>query len=135
LTKTGVYTLTIDGDGQETGSYRFRLVNITDPAITNITIGGADTLEQINLPGQRDRYTFNATAGQLVWFDVITANGGQLNWSLLDPDGLPVFTDFNLPDRQHYLRKTGVYTLTIDGDGQETGSYRFRLIDITGGTS
>jgi subtilase family serine protease len=122
----GDYTLTIDGIGDSTG-YQFRLLDIA--AATEI-IPGTPVSGTLSPSSETDLYRFNATAGQILFFDSQFRNDeyNSANWRLLDPDGSQVFmnsgSDFTLT-----LLKTGTYTLLIEGypfDGG-SGSYSFNI--------
>ncbi|MDQ3979929.1 MAG: hypothetical protein M3314_10285, partial [Actinomycetota bacterium] len=78
---------------------------------------------------------FRASADQTVFFDVLGECGSPwLHWTLESTDGHSVFANETLsagglchdfgPLR---LPSTGDYELRVFGDGDATGTYRFRL--------
>ena len=80
--------------------------------------------------GQRDRYTFAASAGQVVYLKAIGCVNG-LRWHLLGPDGRELGLDRTCTDLgRHVLKDAGTYTVEILSDGTATGGYGFRLLDV-----
>ena len=138
LSRGGTYTLTVDGDGDHTSTYRFQLWDVPPPDEFTIAIGevisngvpgpGAGNIET---PGVEDVYTFTAQAGQRVYFDVqASINSGFINWRVVDSAGDVVFSLDRFSDSgPHVLSRGGTYTLTVDGDGDHTSTYRFQIID------
>ncbi|MBK8021941.1 MAG: hypothetical protein IPK19_11085 [Chloroflexi bacterium] len=135
LTQTGTYTLRIYTDAVvDTGTYSFKIWLVPTPQVYGIAIGdtvsngvpsaGAGNLE---VPGAEDQYTFTASAGQSIIFDVLAQNG-NLSWALVGPDGATVFTTSGFNDRSQALAQTGTYTLRIYTDAVvDTGTYSFKL--------
>jgi hypothetical protein len=128
LTEKGQYTLVIDGTADHTESYRFQLVDVPDPVTLAITIGDVVS-GQIAVQGEVDIYTFQATAGQRVFFDRQVGTV-SIAWILTDPAGTQVFSA-SFGDRGPVaLSSPGTYTLTVDGTGDHVESYRFQLWDV-----
>jgi hypothetical protein len=90
---------------------------------------------KIEVPSGRDLYTFNATAGEAVYFDELTGtcNDLQIRWELIAPDDTVLFHDwFGDADEgcdwgRVTLPQGGVYTLVVYGDQTGTGAYSFAL--------
>jgi RHS repeat-associated protein len=142
LTQTGTYTILMEGTLGATGTtnYTFNVqpVTITTQALTlGNTVSGA-----IGVTGEEDRYTFALGSPSLVYFDSLT-NQVRVRWSLTGPPGAAV-TDrslqasddgtLNPSDKPVFSLPTGMYTLTVDGDGDFTGGYQFRLWDLAQAT-
>lgn len=96
---------------------------------------GAGMIEQNAGDAKTDTYTFQATAGQAVFFEevsVAAAFGGWLSWDLRDPSGDTVFSgwfDSSITGRV-VLPETGTYTLRVHistTTASHFGSYSFRI--------
>jgi hypothetical protein len=104
---------------------------------TAISIG--DTINgAISVAGETDSYTFNATAGQQIFFDAQAyTNYGGTEWFIRDALGTIIvqrtyaFYDSDVVT----LEDGGTYTLIVDGEGDATGTYRFKLSDPNATTS
>ena len=129
----GVYTLTILGEGGNTGTYDFRVAPVTDDAGV-VAVGGAVT-GVLDVPGDRDRWTFTAAPGQVVSLDqTACSNAGGLNWSIRDALGRTILArTTNLNDVGPFALLGGSYTITVLAEGDLTGTYAFTLVD--GGTT
>jgi hypothetical protein len=145
LPENGTYTLTfyVNNTGASfIGAYSFRPRLIPPDTTFPIQIG--DTISdgvpapgagRIEVPGAQDLYTFNGTAGQLVFCEEISVDkslSGYLYWELNSPTGKRVFGNYfdgSNPERQT-LPETGIYTLTFYVNSTTTnhlGAYSFRL--------
>jgi hypothetical protein len=134
----GTYTLRVDANGEHTGDYQFRLLNLTnaDPIDFGTQLTG--TLE--NAGRETDLFQFNADAGTELFFDAQQLGGGTAYWQLVDPDGATVFGptsfDTNSDLSRLTVEKTGTYTLLLEGriyNGADS-SYAFtveRVVDET----
>ena len=115
----GAYTLTVDGSGDTTGAFAFRLLDLA--AATSIAYGQAlsATLDPGN---QTQMFRFAASAGDSVLFDWVSRTGGNPYWRLLDPFGGLVFgpSYFNSDQGPLTLQLTGDYTLLLEGRTGET---------------
>ena len=69
---SGAHTLTVDGVGDSTGAYQFRLVNLESatPIAQNVS-----TVGELNPASETDLYRFGAVAGDRFLFDVTDRNG------------------------------------------------------------
>ncbi len=89
----------------------------------------------IDTAGEKDVYTFTASARQRVYFRMLEyARGLELiEWKLTDPAGRTVFESrlgHTEPGVQ-LLRAAGTYTLTVGSDQvPATGAYAVQLIDV-----
>jgi large repetitive protein len=137
LTTSGEYVLAIRGNAGFT--------NVVDYTFSII----APELKDFDLPlnqvvsgtivkkGEQDSYYFTGQAGQQIFFDAL--GGNQLYCRLYDPTGR-ILTDAidNRADRSpgqgFIFSMDGTYKLVIDGLGENTGSYKFRLLDKANAT-
>ena len=110
-------------------SFEPRVLLAADPVVPRID-------GSLDVAGETDRYVFNVTENIRVVFDALT-NNGNLNWSLTGPRGTVVssraFTSSDSADiggDVAYELTEGEYILSVDGVGDTTGAYAFRLIDI-----
>jgi hypothetical protein len=87
----------------------------------------------IESPGAKDVYHFQATPGQLVYFDIQLQIGlGLLDWALVDSLGAQIFrTCLGCGDPGAFtLSAGGVYTLTVgETRNNQVGTYQFKLWD------
>ena len=131
----GTYTLSVgDEDDDHVGTYQFQLWDVPDPETFPISIGdvisngvpgaGAGNIET---PGVFDIYTFTASAGQTVLFDIQSGATGGLDWRLEGPGGTVFDRSFS-GDRTETLAG-GSYTLTIGNeDNDQVGTYQVALM-------
>ncbi|MCB1631072.1 MAG: LEPR-XLL domain-containing protein, partial [Pseudomonadales bacterium] len=133
----GDYTLVVDGSGDATGDFSFRLTSTA--SATELTPGTAvsGTLDPANAT---QAWRFDATAGERFFFDVQARSGGDVYWRLVDPDGRTVFgprymnwTDGSSDQDVLTLAKSGSYTLLIEGRYYTTGtaSYTFNVQPVS----
>jgi len=148
LPETGVYKIRlIDGTDEisHIGDYSFRLGDIpadqTFPLefgnwITNGAPGpGAGNIE---VAGAYDFYTFQATAGQNLFFEDLppaASFGGWLRWELRSPSNDLIFGDWmgGQPAGRFTMPQTGTYKLRCFAASTETshtGTYSFRVQNL-----
>jgi hypothetical protein len=148
--ETGAYVLTVDGVGANsdtTGTYSFSVVEVPPPDEFAIAVGdvvsdgvpavGAGNIES---PGAQDVYTFEATAGQSLFFDVLTnpCTLIGLRATLLDPNDVPVFSNRGIDCGSlashdfgpFTVGTTGTFTLTVGGlaNDDTVGVYSFAFL-------
>lgn len=149
LTQDGTYTIRVwvgSANPDHVGTYSFRLRSIPaddsfpiqfDDLISNGLPGpGAGNLEN---PGSWDVYTFNASAGQLAFFETIAADPafkGNLYCDVRTPSSNSLFSAYltaaNHPGRKT-LPETGAYKVRVYTRGYDigyTGSYSIRIRSI-----
>ena len=129
----GSYDLQVAWDGDLSGPYSFRLVDLASaaPITPGVPVTGTNT------PARAfSLHKFSAATGDLLFFDRTAATGFANNpfWQLFDPYGRLVFaTDFNdVPVTR--LTYSGTYTLAIQGrvyDVATSGAYGFTVIPVT----
>jgi RHS repeat-associated protein len=135
----GDYFLVAQGYGNGNNNYNFRIVT-PELNTTPMTIG--DTISgSISEKGEQDTYTFNGTVGQQLFFDNLDSGYGS-NYILLDPAGREIYRTSRWdsrqdrgPDRGWTLSMSGTYRIIIDRDDEETGNYKFQLIDKAAATA
>ena len=123
----GDYKLTVDGSGDATGPYAFRLLDLA--AAPSLPLG--TPVSAILDPGNSTRlYQFTAQAGDKVYFDSQDYTGNEY-CTLIDPYAKPVFADSwsGYDVDVQTLAAPGTYTLVIEGLSYQTtpGSIRFAL--------
>jgi hypothetical protein len=131
LPSSGEYTLAVIGNGGSNPNYSFNL--ITPELVATTYTLGSTVSESISEIGETDFYTFTGSAGQQLFYDAL--GGDSFNVSLYSPTGQVIYsgnTDSRSdrgPDAGLTLAVNGTYRLAIDGVGDSTGNYRFRLLD------
>ena len=137
LPSTGNYTLMIEGsrfDGS--ASYSFNIVPVSNELNPAPLVLGGTVSEAIDEPGEIDTYTFNLSSASSLYFDMLSPNNGNFNWSLGGPAGTIIggrpFTNTDSHDIGNPILNliAGNYTLIIDGSGDTVGSYAFRLLNL-----
>jgi hypothetical protein len=89
----------------------------------------------ISIPGQKDRFTFTGSVGQRLYFDRLDLDGEAINAATTSPSGVSVFNVGSASDHgPFYLTEAGVYTVLLDGVGDVTGDYSFRVVDLANAT-
>ncbi len=130
----GEYTLRVDGSGDTTGDYGFRLIDLSQAQALelNSVVNGQHTPAS-----STTAYQFEGVAGDRLYFDYITHSGGTPYWRLLDPWGRtiwgPTYMGYDNIQLQT-LPYTGVYTLLIEGrrdSGNGAGSYSFQVSQVS----
>ncbi|MFK7800722.1 MAG: hypothetical protein AB8G95_03730 [Anaerolineae bacterium] len=142
LTSIGTYTLTVGGNiNAGTGMYQIELVESSLPSHFMINIGDRVSPGQpeagageIETPGSKDVYTFDAMANQVVFFDIEVFTGtGSISWELEDPFANTLFFDCLAcgDPGAIELMETGTYSLTVGRNSNSaTGSYQFSLTEV-----
>jgi hypothetical protein len=114
------------------------------PAPIQVEGSGPQAAPAINgtiaVPGQTDQYTFTLTGPTQIYFNSLT-NTANIYWSLTGPEGSVVSsTAFAYSEAQYGSGSeimqliAGNYTLSVNASGGNTGSYGFRLIDLSTST-
>jgi large repetitive protein len=137
ISKTGEYTLALEGNGAANTNYKFTLTN--SPLTTTPLTLGATVSGVISKQGEQDAYTFSGTAGQRLHFDYLArgvANSTTLR--LYSPSGLEIgsrnFSDLDYRDFTS-LKESGIYKVVVDGNGASTDNYSFRILDVSAATN
>src|SRR5688572_3929746 len=108
-----------------------RVLLAGDAAPAAQTVTGA-----IDAPGEVDTYGLNLADNAKIVLDSLT-NNSNFNWTLTGPRGTEVSArSFANTDSADQSGNTvldllkGDYTLSIDAQGDATGAYGFRIIDL-----
>ncbi|HUS33922.1 MAG TPA: CARDB domain-containing protein [Verrucomicrobiae bacterium] len=130
----GRHLLLVEGYIGEVGAanYTFNFRTIADGS-QPLTLGNV-TSGSIASPGQQQRYTFTLASPRRLYFDA-RSNPPSLRWSLAGALGTYADRAFSNSDAQSgspFLDlPAGDFTLTVQGSGDATGAYDFRLFDVT----
>ena len=142
LTQGGAYTITVGRPNHNiSGTYSFSLLPVTVTDTFAIALGdvvgdgtpdaGAGNIEVF---GAHDIYTFSATAGQSVYFDMQSIERGlSVRWLLKDSSGAILFdTCLACGDPGLTLLDLGgTYTLIVGTvNSTSTGTYQFQLTEV-----
>ena len=139
LAQGGVYTLTVGSDREggaistasSCGLCRRQFVIAVGETVANGEPGpGAGNIES---PGVRDIYTFNAAAGQKI-LGIVQEQANSVagvRWELVDVAGATLFSTCLGDTPRVTLAHGGVYTLTVGSDGDKgMGVYRFKFWSV-----
>jgi hypothetical protein len=143
----GDYYLVMQGTGASP-NYRFRVITSDTPNYGDITdriyttSSNGQVIEgNIAKKGSFDTYTFTGRAGQQLFFDSLVNSGSvYLTYDLISPNGTVLVNDADIRSDRFFLDgfslpTDGVYKLVVASDArEETGAYKFRLIDMGSGT-
>src|SRR3546814_3297802 len=130
--EAGDYRIVVDADGDATGPYSFRLLDIANAAAISV-----DTPVDGHNEGRKtDIYAFDVTAGERFFFDRLSLSGGDVSWRLMGPDGEYVRGPELFDESGVFtLDRTGTYRVAIEGrDSNSTDfDYRFLLSRVSDG--
>jgi hypothetical protein len=140
LTRGGTYTITVGSpSAPQTGTYAFTLWSVPAPDSFAIALDQAVSdgmpaagAGNIETPGARDVYTFDAAAGAVVYVDEqgIAASINGLAYTLTRPSGASLFLNGlgGFEPGRLTLPETGTYTLTVGSDSDDAvGTYAFTI--------
>ncbi|OZA70316.1 MAG: hypothetical protein B7X78_02875, partial [Sphingomonadales bacterium 39-62-4] len=122
------------------GATRETVSNASVPVIWSLA-GLAGVVEgRIGTPGEQRVYTFTLAQDTMLAFDSLQDNS-QLNVRIDGPGGLSVTRNMRNGDSDEFgganplfRAPAGQYTITVDANGANTGSFAFRLLDLAGAT-
>ncbi len=124
----GSYRLTVDADGDTTGAYSFRLLDLAEASPLNFATELTSRLEPF---AKSDLFRFEATAGDRLLFDTSTSPARNAYWRLVGPNSDIIFVRYLGSDSEVVtLAYTGTYTLMIEGYVWEGDAvdYRFQVL-------
>ena len=129
--QTSDYYLYFDGGSSSNSSYAF----VAHRATTSISaLPARDTVISGNLakPGDIKGYTFEASAGERLYLDVLTGTANELMFRLVLPNGETWNAGYGANESFDIWQMpvTGTYRLEVDGAGRATGNFNFRLLDL-----
>ena len=135
LPLTGPYWLLVEGTADSLAPLSFQFA-ATDHSDTPVPASGLGEVKTGNIAAdQQITNSFAGPAGLWVYFDSQDRTSTSLITELRDPSGSVVFSVPASNDAGPYLLpRSGSYSLVVRGaNSTVTGSYRFRLMDWTGG--
>ncbi|MHC5537390.1 Ig-like domain-containing protein [Singulisphaera rosea] len=134
LPSSGIYTLVLQGDFGATGTTNatFNVRPVTD-VTASLTLG-TPVSSSIAIPNQQRIYTFTLASPTRLWFDS-QVSSSNLSWSLSTSQWTIISNArFSWDDRNLGLLPAATYTLTVAGNGDVTGDFRFNLVDLAAAT-
>ncbi len=126
---SGTYTITLDGRGDQYGSYQFQVFQVPAPSVSRIPLR-RPAAGELRIPGQFDYFVFEAAAGQTIFFDQQAGSVPALKWNVVDPTGTSLFSQSFFDQGPMTLSQSGQYTITVDGQGDATGPFTFVIWDV-----
>lgn len=133
--EAGSYRMAVDAEGDFTGAYQFRLINIANAEVIALGDAVAGTLDSAGR--ESDLFQFEAVEGQELFFDAQIWSGGTAYWSLVGPDGTTHFGPTNFTPSADPARfvvpQTGTYSILLEGYiyNSSPASYRFAVNEVT----
>ncbi|MEW6160062.1 MAG: PA14 domain-containing protein [Verrucomicrobiota bacterium] len=129
-TDSGTHALILSNNSNQPTPYSFRALK---PVTTTATLNlGAVTTAQVPQPGDQKLFTFAGRAGQRVYYDALTLSFRPINVRLLTPLGNVLWDVWHSSDLGPVtLIEEGEYTLLVDGSGNTSGDFDFRLLDVS----
>ena len=136
LPMTGRHVLAVRGTSASVPvAYHFRVLNLPELR-ASLTLGTTIT-NQLAQPGEQHRYAFSGTRGQVIYFDGLSSDHAGIEAVLRSAAGTVVFDDRGSVGRDltanHgplFLPEDGAYWVTVDGSGNASGGYAFRMLDL-----
>ncbi len=123
----GTYHIKINAPADHTSSTGNYIVTAWDarPSTYSLDLNTTVTGTLVN-PFSTDEWTFSASAGTQVKFDLLAASATGLNFSLVGPGNVPVFTNLTDSSSLETLPSAGTYSLTAQGTGGADGQLRLQ---------
>ena len=122
------YTLTVFGIGDGIGNYQFQIWNVPDFTLLDYTLGEVIAGEIVT-PGQSIGYTFEASAGDVLYFEAIEGAGSTVLWLLetLEGEIIQNQTRVDVDLGEIIIQEDGEYTLLFFGADEGVGAYSVRV--------
>ncbi|MBX3436359.1 MAG: hypothetical protein KF861_02635 [Planctomycetaceae bacterium] len=130
LTLPGTYTLLIEGPSFDSGATEYGFTVQSFGASSSPLTLGALVEGEISIPGEIDLYTWTLSGPATLYFDSL--GDASYLWTVTGPNGQAA-SGWSGFDYAFFAPIAGEYTVTIDMDGDATGSYAFRLLDLSTG--
>lgn len=124
FTSSGNYRLRVETTGTTGRTFQFQI----EPVNSALNLGDVLTAD-IGLAGEVDLHTFQAAAGQRLYFDAISGSSSSFTWRVHTPSGGTLFATSFADRNVTTIPETGTYALVIDGTGTATGTYTFRVYE------
>ncbi|MEQ8674573.1 MAG: hypothetical protein RLP44_23785 [Aggregatilineales bacterium] len=122
------YTLVVNGYENGIGDYAFRIWDVPEDTIRELSIGETISGELLT-PGEQHRYTFSVEAGDSLFFAGDQSSNENVFWQIVDSAGetvaFPTRTDFDLGSQTY--AEAGDYVLVIRGNEDGIGNYAFTV--------
>jgi RHS repeat-associated protein len=135
LAARDTYTLAIQSNSDTPINYQFRVVN-SEVISQSLTLGNIVS-NSIIKKREQDIYTFSASDGARILLDAVQESP-NINARLVSPSGVEVFSSIIANDATRnpaILPEAGNYQLIIEGVGEATGNYSFRLHNLNNATT
>ncbi|MFM7070969.1 MAG: hypothetical protein ACKO38_04135, partial [Planctomycetota bacterium] len=131
-TVPGDYYLVFDSGREPAQNYSFMAYRAT-ATVTAVADRDATISGVISGPGDMKEYTFEAAAGERLYFDVLNGTAENLSFSLLLPDGSSWGGGYGANENGYVwqMPHSGTYRLRVDGAGRATGNFNLRLLDLS----
>jgi hypothetical protein len=129
--ETGTYTLVVEGNAEHTDPVDYQVYVFT-PQDRHYVLPpmGEQVSGFIDAPGQLNTYAFSLNDASSLFVDgVFGSNGAAFDWSIDGPNGAHFFGNTSF-DSALMDVGAGDYTISIKGDGNASGWYNFRLMDV-----
>jgi RHS repeat-associated protein len=129
LPADGGYTVQVQGLSGSTGNYEITATDATTqttPLNLNETVTG-----QIDNPYRIDLWTFSASAGQEVQFNLVSDRNPAVVFDLTGPNGYVAFSGQTSSSGPISLPSSGSYVVRAYSTQGQTGAYAFHLDNLT----
>jgi hypothetical protein len=126
LPATDTYTVTIKSNSAATGTFSVNIYDVPDDVTLPIVIGGEQVIVPISVPGQNSILTFSGEIGDRI---SLSNSGPYKRTIIVDPEGNVLVSTSNHTIGLITLQVTGEYTIFIDPQYENIGSYSVTLID------
>jgi hypothetical protein len=129
--ETGKYTLLVEGNVQHTDGFDYNVYVFTPQDRHYELPIGEQVHAFLDSPGQVNTYSFALTGQSALFLDgSLNSNGPYFDWALDGQDGTHL-TGNARQDSGVINVGSGNFTLTIHGEGDASGWYDFRMIDVS----
>lgn len=132
LPKDGIYHIKVKAPTTQANSTGNYVLGAWDSTLTVRSLElGKTVTGKVEKPFTVDRYTFTATAGNVVDFRLVAAETSAIQFDLVGPGGYTAFTNQSADVELITLPSDGVYTLVAHGSQRQTGAYAARIDLVT----
>lgn len=142
LPETGTYTVDVDPDDWERGSFTAKVNTIPDPVLTSTTLDGGPATIDITKPGQTASISLQGKRGQTIHVDIDPRNESISTGTatLRGPDGAFLFREQSWSSFEddsvdrYQLPQTGEYLMLFEPDDAQTGTVRVTATTVPADT-
>ena len=126
--QSGTYTVSVSSWDGGTGPYDIEVVPVPADDTTSVTVGSS-VVGELTVPGERDLYTFPATAGDAVFLAGFGACGANVEYAVVSPSGVELAgAQYVSADLGHVdLPQSGEYTVAVRSWNGGVGAYDLDL--------